>query len=135
MIQPDPGSAAWNRRRARDVVIAGGRQNGKNRMLEAHFQSRITDLCNLLHLKWHHEVDSRKSKSGFPDLVISGPGGVLFAELKKHDGRVSTDQRAWANSLAAGGAEVHIWRPDDWPAIYTRLHELAGRPTPRSTTP
>lgn len=51
-------------------------------MNEADFQRRVTDYCDHLGLKWHHETDSRRSKAGFPDLVIVGPGGVVFLELK-----------------------------------------------------
>ena len=86
---------------------------------EDQFQKRITDLCDWYHLRWHHEVDSRKSKSGFPDLVIVGPGwdAVLWAELKTDKGRVSPEQREWLLALDDTGAEVRLWRPKDWPEI------------------
>lgn len=96
-------------------------------MNESHWQQRITDLCDLLDLKWHHETDSRRSKSGFPDLVIAGPGGVMFVELKTDKGRVSKDQEEWIARLRAGGAEAHIWRPCHWEWAYYRLHSLAER--------
>lgn len=99
-------------------------------MSEAEFQKRITDLCDLLNLAWHHEVDSRKSNAGFPDLVIVGVDGqgVVFAELKKNDTEKATAvQLWWHQRLRDAGQEAHIWRPSMWPAIERRIKELAGR--------
>ena len=51
-------------------------------MTEAQWQSRVTDYCDLRRLRWFHSGDSRRdSCAGFPDLVIVGPGGVVFLEL------------------------------------------------------
>lgn len=95
-------------------------------MSEAAWQGRITDLCDLLGLRWHHETDSRRSKEGFPDLVIVG-NTVLFAELKAEKGKTTEAQMAWMNSLDAAKIEAYVWRPSDWPEVYYRLHRLAGR--------
>lgn len=96
-----------------------------NSMTEAEWQRRITDLCDWHGLKWHHEVDSRKSKSGFPDLVIAGPSGVIFAELKREKGRVSKAQQDWYDRLHRSGAEVYIWRPSHWDEVQVVLRRLA----------
>lgn len=96
-------------------------------MTEADFQRKITDLCDWLGLKWHHETDSRKSKKGFPDLVIAGEGGVIFAELKSKRGKLTDSQGEWLGTLLAAGATAYVWYPQDWPSIYERLHRLAGR--------
>lgn len=93
-------------------------------LTEVEFQKRITDLCDWLKLTWHHETDSRRSKAGFPDLVIVG-NAVVFAELKAPGGRLSPQQIAWVGALQLAGAEVHVWRPDDWSFIQRRLRELA----------
>lgn len=95
-------------------------------MSEAQWQRRITDLCDLLGLTWHHETDSRKSKEGFPDLVIVGKG-VIFAELKTMRGKMTAKQEEWNAALLAAGAEAVIWRPDDWDVVVDRLARLAGR--------
>lgn len=95
-------------------------------MTEAEFQKRITDLCDWLKLKWHHETDSRRSKAGFPDLVIVGPGGLLFAELKTQRGRVSKEQQAWLSALLDVGVRAYVWRPSDWPRIVQELKEIAA---------
>jgi hypothetical protein len=95
-------------------------------MTEAQWQGRITDLCDLLGLKWHHETDSRKSKKGFPDLVIVGDG-VIFAELKKSGGKMTLDQKRWYSRLLSAGVETYVWSPEHWPFVKDRLFRLAGR--------
>lgn len=97
-----------------------------NSMTEVAFQQQVTDLCDLLGLRWHHETDSRRSKRGFPDLVIVGQR-LIFAELKSQKGRLSKEQRAWITDLMAAGVEAYVWRPSDLPTIIEVLHGLAGR--------
>lgn len=104
-------------------------------MSEAQWQQRITDLCDLLGLRWHHETDSRRSKSGFPDLVIVGTEGVLFAELKAEKGKVSAAQDAWITDLLNAGVPVRVWRPSDWPLVYYDLYRLAGKRPPENYEP
>jgi hypothetical protein len=93
---------------------------------EDHLQQRITMLCDYLHLKWHHETDSRKSKKGWPDLVIAGPDRVIFVELKSEKGRVTAEQQDWLDTLASAGAVVKVWRPADWPEIERTLRIMAA---------
>lgn len=104
---------------AREVILGA--------MTEAEFQKHVTDYCDLIGLKWHHEVDSRKSKSGFPDLVIAGVGGVIFVELKTEKGPLKKEQKEWISRLEQAGAEVNVWRPSHLDEIHARLSELAGR--------
>lgn len=102
-------------------------------LTEAEFQQQITDYCDWLHLTWHHETDSRKSKKGFPDLVIVGIGGVAFLELKSEKGKVRPDQQEWIDALkmAQGGHVAYIVRPSQWEGVRHMLHRLAGKPLPR----
>lgn len=55
--------------------------------------------------------------AGFPDLVIAGPGGVIFREVKTARGRVETQQWDWAHLLIKDGCDWQIWRPHMWPEI------------------
>lgn len=93
---------------------------------EAQFQGRITDLCDWTGLKWHHETDSRKSKKGWPDLVIAGPKQVIFVELKKENGKVTKEQQEWLDALEKAGARVFVWRPSDFNEARRILRELAA---------
>jgi hypothetical protein len=104
-------------------------------MTEAELQRKITDLCDWLRLKWHHETDSRKSKRGFPDLVIAGPGGVVFAELKGPKGKLSKEQAEWLAMLLLGGTKAYCWFPEDWPEVEATLYALAGRKLPSRRQP
>lgn len=93
-------------------------------MTEAELQKRVTDLCGWLGLRVWHDNDSRRNAAGWPDLVIVGRG-VVYAELKALGGRLRPEQQEWLSALRNAGAEVHVWRPSDWPVIEKRLRALA----------
>jgi hypothetical protein len=64
----------------------------------------------------YHTLRSKGSQSGFPDRVLVLRGRIIFAELKREKKvatPVSAHQREWLDGLAAGGAEVYLWRPSD----------------------
>lgn len=93
-------------------------------MTEAVLLANVVEACRWLGLHCYHTHDSRRSVPGFPDLVIAGPGGVLFRELKAAS-RLSRQQSDWITALARAGADVTVWRPEHWPEpIMTRLREL-----------
>ena len=58
---------------------------------------------------------------GFPDLLIAGPGGIAFRELKTRVGILSPAQKHWRRVLAGGAVFsladfpiADVWRePDD----------------------
>ena len=77
--------------------------------LDAH----VRRLCDDLGLLRYHTHDARRSAKGFPDLVVCGPGGVLFRELKTQRGTVRPEQQQWLDELAAANADVGVWRPAD----------------------
>lgn len=101
-------------------------------LTEAVFQRRIRTLCTLLGVRVYHTHDSRRSDPGFPDLVILGPAGVVFAELKTNRGRVRPEQREWLDDLTRAGLAAYLWRPADWLHINEVLHDLA-HPDPNPT--
>lgn len=77
----------------------------------------------------YHTYRSKRSPSGFPDLVLCRPHDrVVFAELKGEKTRVTRDQRTWLDALEAAGAEVYLWRPDDWGEITSVLGRRVVRP-------
>jgi hypothetical protein len=55
--------------------------------------------------------------AGFPDLILtrSRDGRALAAELKAGRGRVTAEQRAWLDDLAAAGITTFVRWPADYP--------------------
>lgn len=81
---------------------------------EAQLQNHVQQLLDAGGWTWHHETDSRKSKAGFPDLVMVHPQhGVLWRELKTEKGRLRPDQTRWLDSLHSAGEDADVWRPRD----------------------
>lgn len=105
-------------------------------MTETELQREVQALCNKYGLLWHHCRDSRAcyGPRGLPDLIVAGPRGVLFAELKSEDGDTSADQDLWAWTLTRA-AEVgsvrldyQMWRPADLDSglIATELRRISA---------
>lgn len=83
---------------------------------EADFQREVIWLARRRHLLVHHCHDSRAAIGrGFPDLVLAGAGGLIFAELKANGGTLTPDQRHWGHVLEKGGGRFEVWRPRDLP--------------------
>jgi hypothetical protein len=78
----------------------------------------VRELARLYGWMEYHTHDSRRSTSGFPDLVLLRPPRLIFAELKTPKGRVTPEQEVWLQALArVPDMEVFCWRPHDWPFI------------------
>jgi Holliday junction resolvase-like predicted endonuclease len=87
---------------------------------EAAFQRWVCGLLDRHHWRWHHEVDSRKSKRGLPDIIAIRAARLLFVELKSREGRLTDGQIGWlcdVKQLACHQVEVYIWRPSDMDEI------------------
>lgn len=92
---------------------------------ESAFQSKVIALAKTLGLSCYHTHDSRRSVKGFPDLVIVGPRGVLWRELKTTKGRVSPEQTDWLARINNAGQDADVWRPTDWPEpIHAQLRSI-----------
>lgn len=103
---------------------------------EAQFQRAVIHLCKYLHLHVAHFRPALTSRgyrtavegngAGFPDLVIAGPRGVLFRELKRAKTNLTPQQKEWAMALAA--ADFAVWRPTDLASgrITRELRSLTG---------
>lgn len=104
---------------------------------EAQFQQAVIEYAHLhgwivAHFRaartqqgWRTPVAA--DGKGFPDLVLVGHGRVMFAELKSERGWLTVDQAIWVSELEDNGAEVHVWRPSDWPAIEQALGRRTAR--------
>lgn len=104
-------------------------------MSEDDFLGHVLALTAGLRLLAHHCRPARladgtwrtpiQGDAGFVDLVVAGPRGVLFRELKSEKGALSRVQTTWIDTLAAAGADVGTWRPHDL-LDGTVLAELRG---------
>lgn len=84
-------------------------------MSELQLQAAILEEARIRRLLAFHIRDSRKNIGvGFPDLVIVGPGGVIFRELKNARNQPTPEQMVWLGTLEQAGADVALWRPDKW---------------------
>lgn len=106
---------------------------------ETTLLNTVVDMCQVFGLLVHHCRPARTAQgwrtpiqgdAGFPDLIIAGPGGTLYRELKDARGRLSPDQRLWLDRLQQAGANADLWRPSDLASgrIETELRALRGRP-------
>jgi hypothetical protein len=99
-------------------------------MLEDELREEIAKLCSEFGYICHHTRDSRKEKksSGWPDCVIIGHAGIIFAELKSDTERLSAEQRKVGSKIQAAGGRWVVWRPRHLREglIRARLAELAG---------
>lgn len=84
------------------------------RMTEATLQGNIRQAAITLGWLYYHTHDSRRSDPGFPDTVLVRGERILYRELKTWTGKMSPAQVSWFNALEAAGADVKIWRPQEW---------------------
>jgi hypothetical protein len=65
---------------------------------------------------------------GWPDVVVMGPGGVLFRKLLDVHGQPGGHSRVVLDYLHAGYADAGIWRPRDlWSGeIERQLDRIRG---------
>jgi hypothetical protein len=97
-------------------------------MNEAAFKNSVIDIATRYGWFVHHDLPAMNRRgqwathiqgnSGFPDLVLLSPKGVLvFAELKTDIGRLSKQQEQWLDRLDLSACLVQVWRPNQMPTI------------------
>ena len=82
-------------------------------LLEKDWQKQVRQLADQLGYSGYHTFNSRRSDTGFPDLVLVSPQRqrIIYLELKRETGKVSDRQAEWVRDLHAAGAEVYVARP------------------------
>lgn len=94
------------------MKTADFRQMQANAMLEEDLSQQVYALSQALGLLRYHTYRSQRSEPGFPDEVLVGRK-VLYRELKRAGKNPTTAQQKWLDKLAATGADVGVWRPED----------------------
>lgn len=88
------------------------------RLSEKEYQGQILEAARTLGWAVYHTHDSRRSAPGFPDLVLMRPPRVLFVEVKREGGKLTSWQEYWRNGLQdCPGVEYHLWEPSDWASV------------------
>ena len=103
---------------------------------EKQFQANILKAARLTGWLAYHPYDSRRSRKGFPDLVLVKGRQIIIAELKTETGVLSDPQKEWRAALSiATDVCYRLWRPGDWDRIVETLKEAGPAPPkpPRST--
>lgn len=86
-------------------------------LTEKAFQRQVLELAKIYRWRVYHPFLSKWSERGFPDLTLVRGQRLIFAELKRNNGRLTEPQIEWQELLADTPAEVYVWRPADWDAI------------------
>ncbi len=98
-------------------------------MTHREFQVRVQQMCTARKLLWHasHQAIACHGK-GLPDMIIAGPRGVIFAELKTPGAKLSPEQARWKHALLSSGAWHVVWTPADvvTGAVGNALDEIAA---------
>lgn len=81
---------------------------------EAHLLGDVRAEATRLGWLLYHPVVSQMSERGWPDCTLIRDGRVIFAELKRENGRTTPAQDRWLDSLAGAGCEVYLWKPSDF---------------------
>jgi hypothetical protein len=83
-------------------------------MRESELLEEIRKLCDDFGLLAFHVHDARRSwGSGYPDLTIAGPEGILFRECKDRAAQATPGQRLWGQAINEAGGDWALWRPHD----------------------
>ena len=86
-------------------------------LTERDFQKGYVAALRSIGFTVGHHYDSRFSDPGTkgqPDLAITGHGHFWWEELKREEGVLSDEQKAWHRELTLAGIHVVTSRPSDW---------------------
>ena len=83
---------------------------------ESDFQRAV--IHESIDRKWqhHHQYDSRRSISGYPDLILFRER-VVWMELKVQNRKLKPAQKEWRNFILSAGGEWYVFWPKDWAKI------------------
>jgi hypothetical protein len=101
-----------------------------NHASEKLFMDKVMQIAKMNGWMIHHPSPHmvrpgvwRSDGQGVPDLtLVSTTGrGIIFAELKTEEGKLTPIQRMWGQSIKASGGEYYVWRPNQLELIAERL--------------
>mgnify|MGYP001590122657 CR=1 FL=1 len=86
---------------------------------EKDFQATVRELAETLGWVVFTTWNSRHSPAGEPDLRLVHPHKrrMVWMELKREKGKLTSKQELAIHALQEAGEEVHVFRPSDWDEI------------------
>lgn len=108
-------------------------------MTENDLLTAVLELCQLYGVRAAHFRPARTANGwrtpvagdgkGFPDLVLVGPRGVLYRELKADGGRLRPEQEVWLAALRRAQQDAAVWYAHDLKdgLLQVEIRWLAGR--------
>lgn len=90
-------------------------RRSRNPNSEYQFQLQVCDAAQKLGWFPVYHFETRGSVPGWPDLTLIKER-IVYAELKDKYGKLSFYQEDMLTRLREAGAEVYVWRPQDWDA-------------------
>jgi len=81
-------------------------------MSEAELQAQVIELAATLGYLSYHTYDSRRSREGFPDLVLvhEESGALAVAELKRDGEHPTPAQQRWLIAFERRH-HAYVWKP------------------------
>lgn len=95
---------------------------------EGQLLARWIRLAETLNLKYVHFYSGVYSQYGVTDLILVGPGGIWWVELKVIGGTLAPNQQCWREKLEEAGANYAIHTPREWCSGDSQrlLHSIAS---------
>jgi len=84
---------------------------------EQTFQREVQEFARANEWIDWHQLKSKGTRAGFPDLVLLREPDCLWIELKAPNGKVTTAQKEMHDMLRACGQTIYVWKPEDWDEI------------------
>ena len=99
-------------------------------MTEDRLLEVVRRLCHRHDVWWYHPAPTAVASRfrAFPTLVVVGPEGGVFRELKSDTGRVTVEQWSVGALMRGAGWDWGIWRPADLASgrVETEIAAIAG---------
>ena len=108
---------------------------------EADFQATVVEMAESFKWTVHFTRDSRRGRTGFPDVFLARPPVAMLVELKTERGRLrpgfwskaekwNPGQNEWLELLGqCTEFRSGLWRPSQLDAIEELLRQTAGEVT------
>jgi hypothetical protein len=91
---------------------------------EKAWDAEFRKLFTRLGWEGYHTLNSRGSKSGYPDWTLVRER-VVWVELKTETGQLTAAQECWRDWIKEAGGEWWCWRPGDYLEAERVLTEVA----------